>query len=55
MFILPYFVRESISPSGYKIHTISLFLDKGGSQLLSIENYTPKEFCEENGLVVKKI
>lgn len=55
MFILPYFVENRISSSGYRMNSISLFLEKGGTQLLSLDNSTPQEFCHENGLFVNKI
>lgn len=55
MFILPYFVENRISSSGYRMNAIYLFLEKGGTQLLSLDNSTPQEFCDENGLFVNKI
>lgn len=50
MFILPYFIKEKINSSGYTIKIISLFLENGGTQLLTLESCTVEEFCKENEL-----
>lgn len=53
MFILPYFIKEKTNSSEYSIQCISLFLEKGGTQLLSLENCTVQDFCKENDLVLE--
>lgn len=52
MFIVPYIYTQSTSASGIPIHKIQLFLSRGGTQLLSVDN--PLEFCSENDIRVKK-
>lgn len=55
MFILPYFVKKQISSSGYTINVVSVFLERGGTQLLSLDTSTPEEFCDENGITIEKL
>lgn len=52
MFILPYFIKEKTNSSGYSIQCFSFFLEKGGTQLLSLDNFTVEEFCKENDLFI---
>ena len=52
MFILPYIYTQSTSASGIPIHKLQVFLGKGGTQLLSVEN--PLEFCSENDIKVNR-
>lgn len=52
MFILPYFIKEKVSSSGYRVRNICFFLEKGGTQLIQIDG-SVEEFCKENDLVIK--
>jgi hypothetical protein len=51
MFILPWLKRETKSPTGTVSHAIHLFLEKGGTQLISLEPAQMDGFLSENGLV----
>ncbi len=51
MFILPWLQREAKSPMGTTSRAFQFFLDKGGTQLLSIEPAQELAFLSENGLV----
>jgi hypothetical protein len=51
MFILPYFIKEKTNSSAYSVQCVSFFLEKGGTQLLSLENCSVEDFCRENDLV----
>lgn len=52
MIILPFIYTQSTSASGISIHKIQVFLSRGGTQLLSVDN--PLEFCSENDIRIKK-
>ncbi len=54
MFILPYFIKEKTSSSGYRIRNISFFLENGGTQLIQIDGNV-EEFCKENDLNIKSV
>ncbi len=51
MFILPWLKRETKSPTGTVSHVVHLFLEKGGTQLISLEPAQEEGFLAENGLV----
>lgn len=50
MFILPWLHTKHISSSGTVSHRISLFLEKGGTGLISCDESAVETFCEENEL-----
>ena len=54
MFILPYLYKQSPKKSGLLLHSVSFFLDKGGTQLLFIEDGEIDLFLHENGIHVNR-
>jgi hypothetical protein len=57
MFILPWLHRVTRSPTGTVTHIFQLFLENGGTQLLSndtVEHSEAAVFCNQNGLVPLK-
>lgn len=52
MFILPYIYKQTPKKAGIILHTASLFLEKGGTQLLFMEEANVDFFLHENGLHV---
>ena len=51
MFILPWFFKKTISQAGTVSYRFHLFLEKGGTQLISCEASAVASFCEENEIV----
>ncbi len=51
MFILPWLQREAKSPMGTTSRAFQFFLEKGGTQLLTIDPAQEAAFLSENGLV----
>lgn len=50
MFILPWLHTKTISSAGTVVHRFHLFLEKGGTQLISCDASQVESFCAENEL-----